>query len=57
MPVEAVLRRDPGNPFDSNAIAVHVGSALVGHITREVAAQRPRSPSATSLRGSTAGER
>lgn len=33
------LRRDPGNPHDSNAIAVLAGGAQVGWVPREVAAE------------------
>jgi len=31
------LRRDPGNPHDPNAIAVHAGGAQVGWVPRAVA--------------------
>ena len=34
------LRRDPGNPHDANAIAVHLpGGAQVGWVPREIAAE------------------
>jgi len=33
------LRRDPGNPHDPNAIAVHAGAAQVGWVPRELAAE------------------
>jgi HIRAN domain len=33
------LRRDPENEYDPNAIAVHAGSAQVGWVPREVAAE------------------
>lgn len=39
IPVEVVLRREPSNPYDPNAIAVFIESVQVGHIAREVAAQ------------------
>ena len=33
------LLRDPGNPHDANAIAVHAGGAQVGWVPRELAAE------------------
>jgi hypothetical protein len=33
------LRRDPGNPHDANAIAVHAGDEQVGWVPRELAAE------------------
>jgi hypothetical protein len=33
------LRRDPGNPHDPNAIAVHAGGAQVGWVPRAIAAE------------------
>lgn len=37
-----VLRRDPDNPHDSNAIQVHVpqeGIGMIGHVPKEIAAR------------------
>lgn len=34
----AHLVRDPANPFDANAVAVHIGGQLVGHLPRALAA-------------------
>jgi hypothetical protein len=36
---EIVLRPDPGNPYDRNAVAVHVDGKLVGHLARDMAAE------------------
>jgi hypothetical protein len=33
------LRREPGNPHDANAIAVHAGGTHVGFVPRELAAE------------------
>jgi hypothetical protein len=33
------LRRDPGNPHDPNAIAVHAGGDQLGFVPRELAAE------------------
>jgi hypothetical protein len=33
------LRRDPGNPHDANAIAVHAGGEQLGFVPRELAAE------------------
>ena len=33
------LRREPGNPHDANAIAVHAGGVHVGFVPRELAAE------------------
>jgi hypothetical protein len=33
------LRRDPGNPHDANAIAVHAGGVHVGFVPRELAVE------------------
>lgn len=37
LPVVAVLRPDPENQYDPNAVAVHIDGALVGHIPRPIA--------------------
>lgn len=37
--VIAVLQPEPGNPFDPNAVAVHVGGDLVGYLPRDLAAE------------------
>jgi len=39
IPVEVVLRREPDNQHDRNAISVHISGQQVGHIHRDVAAQ------------------
>jgi hypothetical protein len=36
-PLVAVLVPDPGNPYDSNAVAVHVNGQHVGFLPREIA--------------------
>lgn len=35
---EASLVREPDNPFDANAVAVHVGGSCVGHFNKQMAA-------------------
>ncbi|RHW28318.1 hypothetical protein D0Z08_04905 [Nocardioides immobilis] len=37
LPVVAVLRPDPQNQYDPNAVAVHIDGALVGHVPRPIA--------------------
>src|SRR5258705_10805396 len=39
LPVEAVLRREPSNPYDGNAIRVEVAQLKVGYIARAIAGQ------------------
>jgi hypothetical protein len=34
---EIVLVAEPTNPYDSNAVAVHVDGCIVGHLAREMA--------------------
>lgn len=35
---QATLRRNPANPHDPNAIEVHIGGEMFGHLPRDVAA-------------------
>lgn len=35
----AELHRNPANEYDTNAIEVHVGHVMVGHLPRDVAAR------------------
>ena len=37
IPVTATLIREPGNPYDKNAIRVEVKGVLVGYVRREIA--------------------
>jgi len=39
VPVKVVIRRDPNNKYDSNALRAEVKGNLVGYIAKEVAAQ------------------
>ena len=39
VPIKAVLRRDPANPHDSNAVAVLVDGDHLGHIPANMAAR------------------
>lgn len=42
-PLAVVLRRNPDNPYDSNAVEVHVpalgDAGMIGHLTRPIAAR------------------
>src|SRR4051795_1698048 len=51
------LRREPGNPHDANAIAVHAGGVHVGFVPRELAARRQRDRGARGGRARRLGPR
>jgi hypothetical protein len=35
---DAILIREPGNPYDRNAVGVHMAGGQVGHVPRDIAA-------------------
>lgn len=37
MDISAILRREPNNPYDPNAIAVYIADAQVGYVPQEIA--------------------
>lgn len=53
--VQALLRRDPANPHDPNAIEVYVYGALVGYLPKQAAAAWNRHIAAIEAAGETAG--